>query len=157
MRISLIVIVTWLALSGIFKPLLLAFGLVSTALVVWLLRRADRKDRAPIVFSMHLWRLPGYFLWLAVEVVKSNIDVARCILSPSLPISPAIRWLPAKQRTELGRVLYANSITLTPGTLSIDLDDGYVEVHAVDEAALELLASGEMGDRIAALEKDAKA
>ncbi|WP_025771747.1 Na+/H+ antiporter subunit E [Thioalkalivibrio sp. HK1] len=156
MRLLLITIVTWLALSGIFIPLLLALGLVSSLLVVWLVRRADRKDGDPIVFSMHLWRLPGYFLWLAVEVVKSNIDVARCILSPNLSIAPAIRWLPAKQRTELGRVLYANSITLTPGTLSIDLDDGAVEVHAVDEAALELLASGEMADRICALEKDAK-
>lgn len=156
MRILLITIVTWLALSGIFIPLLSVLGLVSSLLVVWLVRRADRRDGDPIVFSMHLWRLPGYFLWLAGEVVKSNIDVARCILSPNLPIAPAIRWLPAKQRTELGRVLYANSITLTPGTLSIDLDDGAVEVHAVDESALDLLASGEMGDRIRALEKDAR-
>ncbi len=156
MSILLICFGTWLVLSGIFESWLLALGVASSLLVAWSLRRADRRDGEPVVFSMRLWRLPGYFFWLGIEIVKSNIDVARCILSPSLPISPAVKWLPAKQRSELGRVLYADSITLTPGTLSIDLTEDEVEVHAIDEASFALLDSGEMGDRICALEKDAK-
>ena len=115
MKLALVLVGVWVLLSGIIEPLLLGLGLASALGVAWLKARADRRDRDPVPVALRAGRLPGYLLWLSWEIFKSNVDVARRILSPSLPIAPSVRWLPASQRTELARVIYANSITLTPG------------------------------------------
>ena len=155
MKLALALVVVWVLLSGIIQPLLLGLGVASGLAVAWLKVRADRRDREPVHFELRVHRLPGYLLWLAWEIVKSNVDVSRRILSPSLPIAPAVRWLPANQRTELTRVIYADSITLTPGTLSIDLEDGAVEVHALNEGSLDALERGEMDARVCGLDREA--
>jgi multicomponent Na+:H+ antiporter subunit E len=152
MKLALVLFGVWVLLSGIIEPLLLGLGLASSLAVVWITVRADRRDGEPVPFTLRVERLPGYLLWLAWEIVKSNVDVSRRILSPSLPIAPAVRWLPASQRSELARVIYADSITLTPGTLSIDLEDGSVEVHALNEGSLDALERGEMDARVSRLE-----
>ena len=133
-----------------------AGGMECSSCWVILPLRADRRDRDPVPFALHIGRLLGYLLWLSWEIVKSNVDVARRILSPSLPIAPAVRWLPANQRSELTRVMYADSITLTPGTLSIDLTDEAVEVHALNEGSLDELERGEMDARVARLDPEPK-
>lgn len=153
MKLALVLVGVWLLLSGIFKPLLLSLGLASCLAVAWLKARADRGDGEPVPFALHYGRLARYLLWLSWEIVKSNVDVSRRILSPSLPVAPAVRWLPASQRSELTRVMYADSITLTPGTLSIDLTDDAVEVHALNEGSLDELERGEMDARVAALDR----
>ena len=154
MKLVLVLAGTWVLLSGMIQPLLLGLGLASVLGVAWLKARADRGDRDPVPFALRVSRLPGYLLWLSWEVVKSNVDVARRILSPSLPIAPSARWLRASQRSELTRVLYANSITLTPGTLSIDLDDDRVEVHALNKDSLDALERGEMNARACGLDRE---
>ena len=154
MKLALVLIGVWVLLSGIIQPLLLGLGLASGLAVAWLKARADRDDREPVYFALRVERLPGYLLWLSWEIVKSNIDVARRILSPSLPVAPSVRWLPASQRIELTRVIYADSITLTPGTLSIDLEDGAVEVHALNESSLDALEGGEMDARVCRLDRE---
>ena len=154
MKLALVLVGVWVLLSGIIEPHILGFGLASCVGVAWLKRRADRRDGDPVPFALRIGRLPGYLLWLSWEVVKSNVDVARRILSPSLPVAPAVRWLPASQRSELTRVTYANSITLTPGTLSIDLTDESVEVHALNEVSLDELERGEMDARVCRLDRE---
>ena len=154
MKQALVLAGTWMLLSGVVAPFMMGLGLASCLVVVWIGVRADRRDREPVPFALRLGRCPGYLLWLAWEIIKSNVDVARRILSPSLPIAPAVRWLPASQRSELARVIYADSITLTPGTLSIDLEDGAVEVHALSEDSLDALERGEMDARVSGLEPE---
>lgn len=154
MKLALVLVGVWVLLSGIIEPLILGFGLASSLAVAWIKLRADRRDGDPVPFALRIGRLPGYLLWLSWEIVKSNIDVSRRILSPRLPIAPAVRWLPASQRSELTRVIYADSITLTPGTLSIDLEDGAVEVHALTESALDVLERGEMDARVCRLDRE---
>ena len=154
MKLALVLIGVWVLLSGIIEPLLLCLGVASGLAVAWLKARADRRDRDPVYFALRVGRIPGYLLWLSWEIVKSNVDVSRRILSPSLPIAPAVRWLPASQRSELTRVIYADSITLTPGTLSIDLEDGAVEVHALNEGFLDELERGEMDSRVCRLDRE---
>ena len=156
-KLALVLAGAWVLFSGIIQPLLLGLGLASVLGVAWLKARADRRDRDPVPFALRPGRLPGYLLWLSWEIAKSNVDVARRILSPSLPVAPAVRWLPASQRTELARVIYANSITLTPGTLSIDLRDEWVEVHALDESSLDGLERGfHMDARVSELERESE-
>jgi len=145
--------VTWLLLSGDDTVLLLSLGVSSCAVTVWIARRMDVIDREgqPI----HLgWRTLVYLPWLIVEIIKANLDVARRILDPRMPISPTVVTLDASQKSELGQVIYANSITLTPGTVSLRLHDNQIDVHAIAEAPARDLEAGEMDRRVTVLEAD---
>jgi len=138
-------------MSGIYEPLILSFAVVSCAFVTWIAHRMDVVDHEG--HPIHLtWRALIYWPWLLWEIVKSNIDVARIIINPRLPISPRVITVKASQRDELGHVIYANSITLTPGTVSLNLIDHHIEVHALNEAFAAGLESGEMDRRATEME-----
>ncbi len=141
----------WLALSGHFDPLLLSLGLLSAATVSFVSRRMGIIDAE----GQPLELMPGllrYAPWLAKEIVRACIDVAWRIVQPSLPIQPTIIRVPANQRTVTGRVSFANSITLTPGTISLDVLEKQIEVHALTAESAADLESGEMGKRVKDLE-----
>ena len=143
----------WLGLSGHFTALLLVLGLLSVALCVWIAARMEVVDAEVHPAQFHLLPCVMYVGWLTREVVLSAVDVAKRVLDPQLPISPLAVTLPLSQRTEMGRTIYANSITLTPGTVSIDLGEDFVTVHALTEAGARALVEGEMNRRVAALER----
>ena len=141
----------WLLWSGHFDPLLLSLGAVSLALVVFIALRMRIVDDegAPIQLPVGLLR---YLPWLVVEIAKANVDVALRILTPGLPIRPRVIRVRAGQRTDVGRVIYANSITLTPGTVTIDTDGDDITIHALTAAAADGVLSGEMDRRVARVE-----
>ncbi|MAS83301.1 MAG: hypothetical protein CMF44_01480 [Legionellales bacterium] len=89
-----------------------------------------------------------YGFWLLIQVIKSNIDVCRRILNPKLPISPRLISLKSSQSSSFARMVYANSITLTPGTISIDLDGSNIEVHSLSLEGAEGLKTGKMDKKI---------
>ncbi|MFQ5773509.1 MAG: Na+/H+ antiporter subunit E [Kiloniellaceae bacterium] len=149
--LGLVLFGTWLLLSGFFETLLLVLGVVSCLLVVLIAHRMDVVDREG--HPIHLgWRAVVYWAWLAREIVKANIDVARRILDPKLPIHPVLVQVKAGQRSELGQVIYANSITLTPGTVSMRISEGTILVHAIAEAPARDLEAGAMDRRVSAME-----
>lgn len=141
----------WLLLSGYFEAWLLWLALASVVSVVFIAHRMDVTDHEG--FPLHLGtRALIYFPWLALEIVKSNLDVAKAILSNR--INPQVIHVKATQDSELGRTIYANSITLTPGTVTIGLEDDGLEVHALlDETAAGVL-SGDMDRRVTAMSDD---
>ncbi len=148
----LILSVFWLINSGHFEPLLLSFGLVSITVVVLIVKRMEVVDgeyQSPVLLSV---RLPSYLLWLLWEIVKSNIDVVRCIWQRTPAISPTLFKVTAGQKTDLCKVLYANSITMTPGTITLDIQDNVFEVHALTRAGAEGVQQGEMDRRVSHLE-----
>ncbi len=149
--LGLVLFVVWLLLSGHFTSLLLSLGAASVIVVVFIARRMDVIDHQghPIHMS---WRGVIYFPWLAKEIIKANIDVARIIVSRSLPVSPNLIRVTGSQASELGNVVYANSITLTPGTVTIALEDGILTVHALTRGAAAELEGGEMDRRVTAIE-----
>ncbi|MBY6185118.1 Na+/H+ antiporter subunit E [Marinobacter hydrocarbonoclasticus] len=147
--LALFLMLLWLSNSGHYGPLMLCLGLASTALVLWLSRRMGLLSAPlPIRFS----RLPRYALWLMDQIVRANIDVVRHVWRGPGSLNPAIGRLPLPQSHELTKVVYANSITLTPGTVSLKLDGEVVEVHALNADALKALQEGEMCRRVLALE-----
>lgn len=150
-NMTLFLFAIWLLLSGHYTLLLLIFGLLSTLLIVLLAHRAELIDREihPVLLKPSL--LP-YWLWLAREMIKSNIDVSLRILNPRMPISPKIFTVRAGQKTDLGRVTYGNSITLVPGTVTVDVDDDIFTVHALTQEAAADLESGEMNRRVCNVE-----
>lgn len=150
MRYALILTVLgvfWLVLSGHFTPLLLALGAASVLLVLWLVDRMDRVDNE-IVLLRPTPGLVGYMAWLLWSVIKANIDLARRIWDPALPVHPVWDRLDTRVATAVETTLYANSITLTPGTLTTDVCDGHFMIHAVTREGLDELREGEMERRI---------
>lgn len=142
----------WLLNSGHYTVLMISFGVASCLLVVWLARRMGIVDDEGVPIHL-LPRLPFYLPWLAKEVVKANLDVARRILGLGWPnVSPRLFDAPTTQHSDLGRVLYANSITLTPGTVSIRVHGTKITVHAIGEEVADSLLEGEMDRRVTRLE-----
>jgi len=94
-----------------------------------------------------------YWLWLIKEVIVANIAVARCVWKGADSISPSVIKVKANQKTDLGIVIYANSITLTPGTVSIDLEDNEITVHALTRETAKDLLTGEMDRRVCRVER----
>ncbi len=138
-------------LSGRGELLLLALGAVSSAVVVAIAWRMDLIDNEghPVQLS---WRILFYWPWLFWEIAKANVAVARIILHPTLPIAPVMLKARTSQRSELGQVIYANSITLTPGTISVDVEESAIHVHCLDRDLAASIESGEMDRRVAKVE-----
>lgn len=152
LSMALLLAATWLLLSGHFGVLLLTLGALSCALVLFLSHRMAVIDRE--TQPLHLASaLPGYWLWLLGQILRSNLDVVRRILSPRVDISPTMVRIELDEKTELGQTIFANSITLTPGTVSVDLRAGTVEVHGLARNVVNALAGGEMQRRVLAMEK----
>ena len=144
----------WLLLSGFFEPFLMTAGAVSALGIVALARRMNVIDREG--HPIHLGRSAlTYWPWLFVEIAKSAWDVARIILNPRLPVSPTLVRTKASQKMTVGVVTYANSITLTPGTISVDVGRGEILVHALTREGAAGLQSGEMDRRVTRFEGSA--
>ncbi|HIF92227.1 MAG: Na+/H+ antiporter subunit E [Myxococcales bacterium] len=155
MKRSFVLFVTlmavWLLLSGHYNATLIAYGVLSCVGVVALMAHLEILDHEAL--PAHLgFRLFLYIPWLLKEVVLSNFAVAKVILTPSLPIHPRILRIKASQKTQVGQVAYANSITLTPGTVTLDVRNGHFIVHALTLDSAEGLLSGEMDRRVAHME-----
>ncbi len=151
LSLGLVLFILWLLLSGFFEILLLSLGVGSVIAVVWIAYRMDVIDHEghPIHLTV---RAVFYWPWLMVEIIKANIDVAAAIVRRKMSINPSVIEVKATQETELGQVIYANSITLTPGTVTISVDKDIMTIHALTRGAAEDLESGEMDRRVTNLE-----
>lgn len=143
----------WLLWSGLFKPLLLGLGVLSCLLTYMIVSRMGYFDTEIFKWKYGI-RLLGYWLWLAREVFNSSIDVSRAILHPKLPISPRVIDINSTSSNPLNQVILGNSITLTPGSLTLDLHKGVVRVHTLTEGSAKDLLEGEMDRRVANLSDD---
>ncbi len=143
--------VFWLLLSGQMQTLLLVLGLLSVGITLYIVNRMNVMDHESYPWQLSA-QLPAYISYLMKEIVLSNIDVARRILAPD-PVKPLLVEVPLQQKSDLARAIYANSITLTPGTVSIALTEDKILVHALSKEGAELLASGEMSAKIPDREK----
>jgi multicomponent Na+:H+ antiporter subunit E len=137
----------WLMLSGHLTPSLLMLGAISCLFVAWLTLRTGVIDKESVLSEIRWGRWWRYQLWLLVQIVGSAVGVAARILHPRLPISPVVDRVPA-DLSDLGKVIYANSITLTPGTVAINLGDGEIIVHALTREGMEQLKQGDMHRRV---------
>lgn len=147
----------WIVMSGIFTVKFIIYGCVSSFLiscfVVGSLRIGGLKsNRTYFILHANYPKLIIYFLWLIKEVVKSAIDVSKIALSSKMKIEPLVVWFKADYDNPVARAILANSITLTPGTVTIDIyDSGVFSVHALNRDFAEGLLAGDMQKRIAKL------
>lgn len=144
----------WLALSGHYTPTFIVVGAICAVLIVTYSVRMSVVDEEGHPVHLAL-RAITYWPWLMVEIAKAAWDVTRIILSPSLPISPTMIKIKAEQKTGLGVSIFANSITLTPGTISVDVEGGEILVHALSKAGADDLEEGTMNRRVSQFEGSA--
>jgi multicomponent Na+:H+ antiporter subunit E len=142
----------WLLLSGMYTPFLLAAGAAGTLGVFLLARRMNVVDSEGFPVQVTWRAFFVYWPWLGKEILKSAWDVSRRILDPRLPISPTLVEFAPSQKTDLGLVIHANSITLTPGTISVEVEPGRFLVHALTREGAAALAGSEMDRRCTELE-----
>ena len=145
--LAITILVFWLILSGHYTPFLVAIGVISVVAVVALSIRMGVLDAEG--HPVHL--LPAavtYVPWLLWEILKSAWSVSKAILSPRLPISPTMTVVTASQRTNAGLATYANSITLTPGTITVGVRGNEFTVHALVREGADDVESGGMDQRV---------
>lgn len=138
---------TWWLLSGHAGALLLGLGLASTLFVVLLARRMDVVDHESHPVHMS-WRLVRFWAWLMREIVVANLQVVRLVLSPRPALAPSLFRVTSRQTSELGKVILGNAITLTPGTVTLDIEGDTLVVHALTEASAEDVRRGSIDRRV---------
>ena len=141
----------WLLSSGHYTTLIISFGVFSCALVVFLSLKMEIVDTEGVPIHL-IGGAIRYVPWLVWQIILANIDVTKRILCPKVDISPRLIEVKTSQKTDLGRVIYANSITLTPGTVSIQVHDDRILVHAIAEEVAADLEKGEMDRRVTRME-----
>ncbi len=127
--------------------------MISIILVVYLTSRMNVVDHESQPLHLFTTKLPAYYFWLGRKIIASNIEVVRHIWLGKDSISPCSRWVPVSQESDMGKVIYANSLTLTPGTISMDLKDDEIYVHALTNSSMKEILDGEMDRRVSRLEK----
>ena len=144
----------WLVLSGYFTAFLVGAGAVCVLGVAWLAWRMEIADREghPLHFTRATFT---YWPWLIKEIAVSAWQVTKIILNPRLPISPTMKRFQPSQTSTVGLVTHANSITLTPGTITVEAGRDEFLVHALTREGAEGLSGSEMDRRVRALEGEA--
>ncbi len=145
----------WIVLSGRFQAKYLIIGAVCAATITFLTRDLMRPDAAaaativvPNSMIAGMGRFVLYFVWLLWSIVQSNLEVAYIVLQPKMPIQPGLLSLRTKLRNRTGHIILANSITLTPGTITVDFDDGVYSVHALAPGAAQSLLDAKMQSKL---------
>jgi multicomponent Na+:H+ antiporter subunit E len=146
-NLGILLFALWLGLSGQINILMCSLGLASTLFVVYISHRMDVIDHE--TYPAHMtFLLLRFWVFLAREVIIANIDVIKRIFKPGKTISPQLFELPLTQKTDLSRVIYANAITMTPGTVSVNLDMKTITVHTLSIEAAEDLRRGRMASAV---------
>jgi len=141
----------WLGLSGIYKPLLLILAGISIFISVVLASRLETVDREGSPYGRSIPIL-SYWSWLMIEIFKANWPVIKACVSANLNINPAFVRVKTRCESDLAKTIFANSITLTPGTVTVETAPGKFLVHALTEEAANLDGFAEMGRRVAEVE-----
>jgi multicomponent Na+:H+ antiporter subunit E len=138
--------------SGHYNYLILALGAASIAIVVLIAHRMDVVDHESQTIHLSL-EYPRFGLWLIKEIVVANLTVVKHIWLGNKTITPTVKVIKASQTSDVGKVIYANSITLTPGTVALGLVNDEIMVHALIQENIEALESGDMDSRVSKLEQ----
>ena len=139
-------------MSGLFKPLILTFGAGSVLFVVFVMARMDRVDGDSLHWKLRPLAFLGYIAWLMGEIAKANWAVTKVILAPRLSLRQHLFVVPVTAETDVAQVSFANSITLTPGTITVETETDNFLVHALNYSEDDPAAMADMDRRVTACE-----
>jgi len=150
--VFLALLLFWMLVSGSFDPQHLLAGVILSLLTAYLWSDLLIESGAMVPKTGTVVKFARYMLDLLMEVVRANIKVALIVLHPGLPISPGFIVLRTRLKTRFGRVVYANSITLTPGTLTVELEGDRLIIHALTAETAEGVSHWSMEEEMLRLE-----
>lgn len=153
--ITIVFATLWLLMSGIYTPIIIGLGATSVLLVMLVMRRMDNQDGDRVELALSPYRFVKYMIWLMGEIARANWAVTKTILSPKMGIRQHIFSVPISQKTDVGQVIFANSITLTPGTITVETEGDHFLVHAVSYSDDAPAAIADMDARVTACETGA--
>lgn len=145
--LSATLMIFWLLMSGIYTPLLIGLGVVSVALTMIIVHRMNIIDQETHPTHI-LLNLPRFIVYLFIDLVNSSITVVKLVWQVNTPISPTFSTYKIKLKTDVAKVIYANAITVTPGTIAIDLDGDEITVHALVKEGIDDLMTGEKETKV---------
>ena len=149
--VFILLLITWIVLSGLIDPFHIGLGVISSALVTWLSSDLLFEDRSKSILTRckQALRFPSYLLWLLWQIVLANIHVLKISFSPNLndKIQPQLVKFRTGLKTDFQKYVLAQSITLTPGTVTLDIKDDVFIIHAISDHAAKGLVSS-MAQRI---------
>jgi len=142
----------WILLSGEFTFILITSGVVASLITAYLshdifVGKADLKTETGRVFKFIV-----YIPWLLWEIILANVEIAYLVLSPKPLVDPQIVRFKNDLKTDLGIVTLAHSITLTPGTVTVDANREEFVIHAIWQKSAEGIISGEMQRKVKKIE-----
>jgi len=140
-------------MSGVYQPLTMGFGAVSSILCVWIISRLEILGKRGITQDVSPIRFFRYLFWLVVEIGKADWAVSKVILAKIPPMRQRLISVPANQNSDIGKMLFANSITITPGTITVETEPDHFIVHALTDEAADMTALADMGGRVCAIEQ----
>jgi len=154
----------WLILSGHFQAKYIIIGLLSAGLVTFLtndlfysaLRYGETAEPRVRLVLLQLGRFMLYLPWLLLQIIMANVQVAYLVLHPKMPIDPALFLFRTRMRKGMARVTLANSITLTPGTITVNLEEGNYVIHTLKPPLAQGLADATMQNKVANVYLEAK-
>ena len=147
----------WSIIDGKLTVESILLGASASILIIYLNKDIlfTSSDGGPVTLRF-LWHFTTLIVILIVEIVKSNINVAKIVLNPKMPIEPSFVRVPVRFKKDFNKVLYGNVVTLTPGTLTVDIvNDEYI-IHALTKEAAEGLLGSELEKHVLRLEEKAK-
>ena len=147
----------WLLLSGRYQVKYIVIGIISAALVTFLtndlfyfaLRRGEKLGIKSRQIFLQIWRFILYIPWLVLQIILANVQVAYLVLHPKMPIEPVLLLFSTRMRKGIAQVTLANSITLTPGTITVSLEDGNYIIHTLKPPLASGLVDGTMQGKVA--------
>lgn len=139
------IFVIWLLLSGHYDAMFITMGIISTAITMRITLRMHASDRLATMVTYHVRpRVWLYQLWMFKEIIISSIVVTYRVWRGGKAISPITEDVPTTATTDYGKTYYANSITMTPGTVCLAVDDKKLRVHALHKSGIDSLKEGTM-------------
>ena len=151
-KIFLVMLVFWIALSGFFIPFMLGLGVISALLVTYMVYKMDFHKLRDNTIEIDLIKVPVYILWLLKEIILSNLRVCFIIINPELKISPSISKIKTDLSNDAFITIFANSITLTPGTITIDAENKELTVHSLDISFKKAIEDNVVHNKVKSLE-----
>ena len=160
----LLLFVFWLVLSGHFTAKYIIIGALSSGLVTFLTydlfysifqHGKDIRTRFRAIF-LQIWRFIAYLPWLLSRIIMANVQVAYLVLHPRMPINPALLLFRTTMRKNISQVTLANSITLTPGTITVSLENGNYIIHTLDPPLAQELVDAVMQNKVAKVYQEEK-
>lgn len=146
----LILFVHWVIWSGMLDAFHLSLGVISCAIVTFMSHDfLFQREKFTWSAVSEAFRFIAYIPWLMYQIVLSNIHVAKIVLNPEMPIDPKFVWYDCTLKKDISQVTLANSITLTPGTITTEITDGRYYVHCLDQKVADDLMAGDMEKRVA--------